>query len=163
MKIHDLCLKLVWERPTDTGDGVILRAVSHGDVQVPIYGSLQVESHPLPEQGEEEEAPMTAFVVMPETDAREVGDLAGAQKLWDELKRTGTRVVDGSIETWALVTGEIVAFGAYASGSIGAGMVEGNKFSDTLDFMLQADVIRCIDNQGVAALEDAAGREMGEG
>lgn len=162
MKINDLCLKLVWERPAEAGDGVLLRAVSHSEVQVPMYGSLQVESHPLPEHGEDEDFPATAFVVMPETDARDVMDLATTQKLWDELKRTGARVVDGAIETWVLVTGEIVAFGAYASGSIGAGMVDGGKFSDTLDFMLQADVIRFIDSQGVAALEDAASKELAD-
>lgn len=162
MKIHDLCVKVVWERPADASDGVLLRAVTHGEVQVPMYGMLQIESHPLPEQGEEEEAPMTAYVVMPETDAREVGDLAGAQRLWDELKRTGTRVVEGAIETWVLVSGEIVAFGAYSSGSIGAGMIDGSRFSDTLDFMLQAEVVRFIDSQGVGALEEASNKELAD-
>jgi hypothetical protein len=162
MKIHDMCLKVVWERPADASDGVLLRVVSHGEVQVPMYGTLQIESHPIGEQGDDDEAPVTSFVVMPETEAREVVDLAGVQRLWDELKRTGARMADGAIETWILASGEIVAFGAYASGSIGAGMQDGTKYSDTLDFMLLADVVRFIDNQGVAALDDAAGREMGE-
>lgn len=162
MKIHDLCLKLVWERPADANDGILLRAVTHSEVQVPMFGTLQVESHQLPEQGEDEDSLMTAFLVMPETEPREVVDLASVQRLWDELKRTGTRIVDGAIETWVLVSGEIVAFGAYASGSIGAGMTEGSRFSDTLDFMLQADVIRFIDGQGAAALEEASNRELAE-
>ena len=83
-----------------------------------------------------------------------------------KLEKGGEAAVVESVkaasEVYAPVSGEIVAFGAYASGSIGAGMTEGSRFSDTLDFMLQADVIRFIDGQGAAALEEASNRELAE-
>lgn len=164
MQVRDLCLKLVWEKPSRSSDDpVLFRAVNHVECEVPFFGALQVESLPLDDGAQEQDPPpYTEFVIMPETDPRDVGNAQALAAVWDQLRAAGAPLADGMLETWVLVDGVVSGFGAYSKGAIGAAMHDGVKLSDNIDFVLVADSIRFIDRDGVAALEKAAATEGGE-